>query len=311
MQPIVQANNVCRHFHGHKVLHELSLTIERGEVLALLGTNGAGKTTTLRLLTGELTPNRGSVLVKNVDINLHPEKAKQHLGYLPDTPPLYTDLTVDEFLTYVARIRGTDKKQTKSRLKEVKTFCELNNVSTRLIKKLSKGYQQRIGIAQAIIHKPHAVILDEPTNGLDPTQMQEMRDLILHLRKDAGILLSTHQLGEVEQICDRVHLLKQGQTVLSKKISELQQVNTIALRFIKKAPINDIQSNDEIGNIKFIDDNTLRINPKGSPSHDHLDALKNSLLAQSEANNWGLVEIYDVHDTLENIFINEVLRDKA
>ena len=309
MQSIVQANNVSRHFNGQFAIQNLSLNIARGEVMALLGTNGAGKTTTLRLLAGELAPNAGSVSVNNVDINLHPEKAKQYLGYLPDTPPLYGDLTVDEFLTYCARLRGINKQETSARVKEVITFCELHSVRRRLIKKLSKGYQQRIGIAQAIIHKPLAVILDEPTNGLDPTQIQEMRDLILHLRKDAGILLSTHQLGEVEQICDRVHLLNEGNTVFCKNISELQQTSAINLRFIKQAPVSEIEAHDEVAKVTATDSNSIRIDIKGHPSQDHLDALKNSFLAQSESNSWGLVEIYDVQDTLENIFVNEILRE--
>ena len=309
MQPIVQANNVSRHFNGQFAIQKLSISIERSKVMALLGTNGAGKTTTLRLLTGELAPNAGQVLVNSIDINLHPEKAKQYLGYLPDSPPLYTDLTVDEFLEFSARMRGVPKSETSARVKEVKTFCELQNVSRRLIKKLSKGYQQRVGIAQAIIHRPIAVILDEPTNGLDPSQIQEMRDLILHLRKDAGILLSTHQLTEVEQICDRVHLLKEGNTVFSKNINELQQTSSISIRFIKQAPIKEIESHEEIEKVIETNTNTVRIDIKGHPSQDHLDALKNSFLAQSETNSWGLVEIYDLQNTLENIFVNEVIRD--
>lgn len=278
--------------------------------MALLGTNGAGKTTTLRLLTGELAPDSGTIAVNQVDLNLYPCKAKQFIGYLPDTPPLYSDLTVDEYLTYCARLREVDRQQIASQVKTVKSFCELHNVSRRLINKLSKGYQQRIGIAQAIIHKPLAVILDEPTNGLDPTQVSEMRDLIKDMRKDTGILMSTHQLGEVEQICDRVHLLKQGRTIFNKQISELQQTSTICLRFNKTAPVNQIEAHPEVEHVTVVDDRILQIEIKGSPSQDYLDTLKNRFLAESEANNWGMVEIYDVQNTLQNIFVNEVLRDK-
>lgn len=310
MQAIVQANNVYRYFNGQRVVQDLSLTISRGEVMALLGTNGAGKTTTLRLLTGELAPNAGVIQVNQINLNLHPVKAKQHIGYLPDTPPLYGDLTVDEYLTYCARLHDIPKREVQARVKQVKTFCELHNVSRRLIKKLSKGYQQRIGIAQAIIHRPHAVILDEPTNGLDPTQMSEMRDLIKDMRKDTGILLSTHQLGEVEQICDRVHLLKQGKTIFNKQISELHHSNMIRLRFIKAAPVSQIETHPEVDHVTTISEKILQVEIKGRPTQDHLDTLKNNFLAQSESGNWGLVEIYDVQNNLENIFVNEVLRDK-
>ena len=310
MQPIVEANNVSRYFSGQMAVQKLSLKIERGEVMALLGTNGAGKTTTLRLLTGELAPNAGRITINQIDLNSRPRQAKQFIGYLPDTPPLYNDLTVDEYLTYCARLRKVPRYEIASQVKAVKSFCELQYVSQRLIKKLSKGYQQRIGIAQAIIHKPLAVILDEPTNGLDPTQVSEMRDLITDMRKDTGILLSTHQLGEVEQICDRVHLLKQGKTIFNKQISELQQTYTICLRFIKDAPINQIEAHPEVEQVTVTDNKVLQIEIKDSPSQDYLDTLKNRFLAQSEANNWGIVEIYDMQNTLENIFVNEVLRDK-
>ena len=310
MQPIVEATNVSRYFNGQMAVQKLSLKIERGEVMALLGTNGAGKTTTLRLLTGELAPNSGTIAVNQFDLNLRPAQAKQFIGYLPDTPPLYGDLTVDEFLTYCAHLREVSKQEIASRVQAVKSFCELQNVSRRLIKKLSKGYQQRIGIAQAIIHKPLAVILDEPTNGLDPTQVSEMRDLITAMRKDTGILLSTHQLGEVEQICDRVHLLKQGNTIFNRQINELQQTSTICLRFIKAPPVKQIEAHPEVEHVSIAGDKILQIEIRGCPSQDHLDTLKNRLLAQSEINNWGMVEIYDLQNTLESIFVNEVLRDE-
>lgn len=310
MHPILQANNVSRYFSGQMAVNKLSLTIERGEVMALLGTNGAGKTTTLRLLTGELLPDAGTVFVNQVNINIHPKKAKQFIGYLPDVPPLYNDLTVDEYLTYCANLRGLPSKETRQRVNKIKTFCELQSVSRRLIKKLSKGYQQRIGIAQAIVHKPLAVILDEPTNGLDPTQISEMRDLILDMRKDTGILLSTHQLGEVEQICDRVHLLKQGETIFCKQVDELQHTNSICMRFIKPAPAQLIEAHPEVNSVTHVDDSLLQIQIEGCPTQDHLDTLKNSFLAQAETGNWGMVEIYDMHNTLEEIFVKEVLRDK-
>ncbi len=149
MEPIIQATNVSHHYRHQPSVKELSLTLAHGEVMALLGTNGAGKTTTLRLLTGELAPDAGKVTINNIDLNLHPLQAKKSLGYLPDTAPLYDDLSVDEYLSFCARIRCMSRAHTRQR---VQTFCELESVGNRLIKKLSKGYQQRIGIAQAIIH---------------------------------------------------------------------------------------------------------------------------------------------------------------
>jgi len=303
MEPIIQATNISHHYRHQPSVKDLSLTLAHGEVMALLGTNGAGKTTTLRLLTGDLAPDAGQITINNIDLNLNPLKAKKNLGYLPDTAPLYDDLSVDEFLSYCARIRAMNREQTRKRVQTVKTFCELQSVGNRLIKKLSKGYQQRIGIAQAIIHEPKAIILDEPTNGLDPTQIHEMRDLILHLRSDAAVLLSTHHLNDVEQICDRVHLLKQGSTIFCKNIDDLQLVTRVRMRFTNTPPIDALNKIQSVDKIHTINDNTIELNINGN-----LDDVKANLLEMSQSNSWGLVEIYDIRETLENIFVSEVLR---
>lgn len=303
MQPIIQATNVSHHYRHQPSVTALSLTLAHGEVMALLGTNGAGKTTTLRLLTGELAPDAGQVTINNIDLNLHPLKAKASLGYLPDTAPLYDDLSVDEYLSYCARIRGMSRAHSRQRVQAVKTFCELQSVGNRLIKKLSKGYQQRIGIAQAIIHEPKAIILDEPTNGLDPTQIHEMRDLILHLRNDAAVLLSTHHLNDVEQVCDRVHMLKQGSTVFCKNIDDLQQATRVRARFSDAPPVDALNNIQAIDKVHQLNDNTVEL-----IINDDLDKTKTDILALSQSNQWGLIEIYDIRETLENVFVSEVLR---
>ncbi len=304
MEPIIQATNVSHHYRHQASVKELSLTLAHGEVMALLGTNGAGKTTTLRLLTGDLAPDAGRITINDIDLNLHPQQAKKSLGYLPDTAPLYDDLTVNEYLSYCARIRSMNRKQTRQRVQAVKNFCELQSIGNRLIKKLSKGYQQRIGIAQAIIHQPKAIILDEPANGLDPTQIHEMRDLILHLRSEAAVLLSTHHLNDVEQICDRVHMLKQGRTVFCKDIDDLQQATRIRMRFSSTPPTEDLNKIQTIKKVRAINDDTLEL-----IIDDNLDAVKTDLLAMSQSNAWGLLEIYDIRETLENVFVSEVLRE--
>ena len=303
MNPIIQACNVCHQYGRQPSVSDLSLSLQHGEVMALLGTNGAGKTTTLRLLTGDLAPNAGSISINNVDLNIHPLKAKQQLGYLPDSAPLYGDLTVDEYLIYCAKIHGLSRSHARQRLQKVKQFCELQAVGQRLIKKLSKGYQQRIGIAQAIIHQPKAIILDEPTSGLDPTQIQEMRDLIIHLRNDAAVLLSTHQLNEVEQVCDRVLMLKHGRTVLCEDIDQLQQSNKVRMRFLCAIPTQELDAHISVDKVSAISPTIAEIS-----SNEKLDTLKAALLAQAQRNDWGLVEIYDVKQTLEDIFVSEVLR---
>ena len=303
MEPVIQATKVSHRYRQQPSVKELSLSLAHGEVMALLGTNGAGKTTTLRLLTGDLAPDAGQITINNIDLNRHPRQAKMSLGYLPDTAPLYDDLSVDEYLSYCARIRAMSREQTRQRVQAVKTFCELQSVGNRLTKKLSKGYQQRIGIAQAIIHQPKAIILDEPTNGLDPTQIHEMRDLILHLRNDAAVLLSTHHLNDVEQVCDRVHLLKQGSTVFCKNIDDLQQVTRVRMRFSKAAPIEDLNKIQAIDKAHIVNNHTVEL-----VVNENLDTVKSSLLEMAQTNTWGLVEIYDIHETLENVFVSEVLR---
>lgn len=304
MENIIRAEQLSRNFGKHTAVNNISLALQSGEIMALLGTNGAGKTTTLRLLVGELIPTQGQVYIDNIDINLQPGKAKQALGYLPDTPPLYQDLTVDEYLTYCGRLHQLSKTKLQQRLAKVKSYCELQNVSRKLIKKLSKGYQQRVGIAQAIIHQPSAIILDEPTNGLDPNQIHEMRDLITDLKSSAGVLLSTHQLAEVEQICDRVQLLKEGKTIFTKDIAALQQAQAIQVRFNETAPITTIQQLDQVTSVKSENSKLIKIYASGD-----LDALKQELLNLSQQQSWQIIEIFDVHNSLENLFVDEVLRE--
>lgn len=304
MEYIIRADNLTRRFGKQIAVDQLQLRLSRGEVLALLGTNGAGKTTTLRLLVGELTPHDGTVLFNNIDLHKYPLKSKKLLGYLPDTPPLYQDLTTDEYLHYCAHLRQVPRQAIAARVAKVKSYCGLSQVSRKLIKKLSKGFQQRVGIAQAIIHEPEAIILDEPTNGLDPSQMQEMRDLIMDLKSNAGVLLSTHQLGEVEQICDRVQIIKQGHSIFEKDIRTLNDSQYICMRFLNQPPVNILENHPSIQKIIACGDKTIKV----VSTIDH-DQLKQDLLAHAQLHDWQLAEIYDTHDSLENIFTTQILRN--
>ena len=304
MRPIIEAVNVCHRYGKQASVSQLGLTLQRGEVMALLGVNGAGKTTALRLLTGNLAPTCGQVFIDGIDLNRQPQKARRQLGYLPDVAPLYEDMRVDEYLTYCARIHGLSRQASRTRLQQVKKFCELQACGLRLIKKLSKGYRQRIGIAQAIIHQPGVIILDEPTSGLDPAQIQEVRGLIEHLRNNAAVLLSTHQLNEVEQICDRVHVIKNGHTVFTKSINELKNIRRIRLRFAHNPPIEDLSNHQNIEKVTRLNESTVDISCNNNP-----DNLKSALLSMAHDHQWSLLEIHDARASLENIFVNEVLRD--
>ncbi|MCB1983995.1 MAG: ABC transporter ATP-binding protein [Burkholderiales bacterium] len=219
----LSAEHLRRHYGRHKAVNDITLQLKKGEVLGLLGPNGAGKTTTLRMITGNLAPSAGSIKICGTDLLDNPRRAKAHLGYLPEMPPLYLDMTVDEYLQFVARLHHVEKQRISLMLENSKKRCGLSDRGKQLIGTLSKGLQQRVGIAQAIIHEPDIIILDEPTVGLDPNQMREIRGLIHDLRKSCSIILSTHLLSEVESVCDRVYIMHEGQIVLNKTLLDLKQ----------------------------------------------------------------------------------------
>ncbi|PTN10781.1 ABC transporter ATP-binding protein [Nitrosomonas aestuarii] len=219
----LSAKHLQRNYGNHQAVQNITLELRRGEVLGLLGPNGAGKTTTLRMITGNLAPSAGSIEICGVDLLNNPREAKAYLGYLPEMPPLYFDMTVDEYLRFVARLHRVEKQRIPHLLESSKIRCGLPDRGRQLIGTLSKGLQQRVGIAQAIIHEPDVIILDEPTVGLDPNQMRELRELIQDLRKSCSIILSTHILSEVEWACDRVHIMHEGRMVLSETLAGLKQ----------------------------------------------------------------------------------------
>ncbi len=219
----ISACNLSRNFGTYTAVRGVNLELNNGEVLGFLGPNGAGKSTTMRMLTGNLAPSSGSVKICGVDLLDDPLGAKKHIGYLPETPPLYRELTVNEYLLLAAKLHRINNNKLLSALEAVKLQCGLIDVGKNLIGSLSKGYQQRVGIAQAIIHSPKAVILDEPTVGLDPNQMREILFLIRELGTSHSVVLSTHILTVVESICDRVQIMHQGQMVFTDTIISLKQ----------------------------------------------------------------------------------------
>jgi ABC-2 type transport system ATP-binding protein len=199
----------------------VSLELRRGEVLGLLGHNGAGKSTTLQMLTGALPPNSGRIEVCDFDMLQKPQLAKACIGFLPEHPPLYRDMRVDDFLLFTARLHHIPSVKLADALAQAKQRCGLQDCGKKLIGAMSKGYQQRVGIAQAIIHNPAVVVLDEPTVGLDPAQIRDIRALIRELGNTSSVILSTHLLNEVESLCDRVIILKQGRLIFSGSSAEM------------------------------------------------------------------------------------------
>ncbi len=210
MSTLLTAVQLQRSFHGRQVVAPLDLQLEAGDILGLLGPNGAGKSTIMRMLSGDLAPSGGRIEIGGEDLLTRPIAAKRQLGYLPERPPLLRDQTVDEFLSDCARLRGLDRRALPEARERAKAQCGLEATGRRLIRKLSKGYQQRVGLAQAIIHDPRVVILDEPTDGLDPAQIRQVRELIRTLAEERGVMLSSHILSEIQASCNRVAILREG-----------------------------------------------------------------------------------------------------
>ncbi len=231
-ESLIEAAELSRFFGAHCAVEKVNLQLDKGEVLGLLGPNGAGKSTTMQMLTGNLAPGSGEIKVNGIDLLDEPRKAKSHIGYLPEQPPVYRDMTVNEYLRYCARLHGLGRREAIIAADEAKERCNLQEVHRRLIGNLSKGFQQRVGIAQAILHKPAVIILDEPTVGLDPIQIREIRALIRELGEEHGIILSTHILPEVQAVCDRVQILNRGRTVFNDKLGAVDSLENIFFELI-------------------------------------------------------------------------------
>lgn len=232
--PITLSAQHLTRFHGKRcAVNDVSFVLRRGEVLGLLGHNGAGKSTTLQMLAGALPPASGLVEICEISLARQPNLAKTCLGYLPEQPPLYRDMRVDDYLRFAARLHRVAPARLAEQLQLAKQRCGLLDHGHQFIGTLSKGYQQRVGIAQAIIHQPAVVILDEPTTGLDPAQLREIRDLIRTLGNDGSVILSTHLLHEVEQVCDRAVILREGKLIFDGGIDDLRQHRDIESSFLQ------------------------------------------------------------------------------
>ena len=218
MEALVSVEQLTRRYQRKPALEQVDFKLARGEVLGLLGPNGAGKTTCQKILSGNLAPTSGKVMIMGLDPLRQPLKAKRHVGYLPERPPLYPEMRVDEFLAFCARLHRVPRRRIGEMVERAKERCGLNDIGRHQLVKISKGYRQRVGIAQAIVHEPDLIILDEPTEGLDPLQIREVRELIRELSAISGLILSSHILPEIQAVCSRVIILCDGRIVHSTAI---------------------------------------------------------------------------------------------
>ena len=303
---MIKVENLSRKYGDFLAVDDVSFTIESGEIVGLLGHNGAGKTTIMKVLTGYLEQSTGAVGIDNLDIDTDLDKIKELIGYLPENIPLYSEMTIVEYLEYVADLRSIETSQKASAIKRAIARTNLQEKANDKIQTLSKGYKQRVGVAQAILHEPKILILDEPTNGLDPQQISEMRALIKELAKDSTVILSTHIMQEVEAVCDRVLILQRGKLVLDSTLLEIQSSGGIVLT----VNAGEAEASQRLAAIRGVSKielmskqdelNTFLITPNDE-SHPYL--LPN-IAEEVIAAEWKLYALNPQNQSLESIFTN-------
>ena len=220
---MIEVKELVKNYGDRRAVDHLTFTLEKGHIYGFLGSNGAGKSTTMNMMTGYIAMDEGSVTVFGHDITNEPEAAKRHIGYLPEQPPLYNDMTIDEYLSFVIELKGVPKEKRESHLKELKEMTMIAGDGGRMIRNLSKGYRQRVGLAQALVGMPDVIILDEPTVGLDPQQIIDTRELISSLKDDHIVILSSHILSEIEAVCDELIIISSGRMVGKGTVEELTE----------------------------------------------------------------------------------------
>lgn len=309
---MIQVTNLVKVYGGRAVVDDVSFSVSKGEILGFLGPNGAGKTTTMRILTGYVPPTSGTASVAGFDVQEDPIEVKRRIGYLPEHPPLYREMVVRPFLRFVATIRGVPRADVNRRVDRAMERCGLASVSGRLIGNLSKGYQQRVGLAQAILHDPEVLILDEPTIGLDPTQIREIRDLIKGFAGDHTVILSTHILAEVTMTCSRVLIINDGRIAAQDTLEALaargERTRRLQVRLARDgdgvaAALREVPGVLAVGRDVGGDGAWI---VEYSGDRDPREAIA----ARAVERGWGLLEMRTLTLSLEDIFIR-IIRGEA
>lgn len=297
---ILKTENLSHKYSSNWAIRDINIEIAEAGIIGLLGSNGAGKSTTMNIICGTLNQTEGKVFINDIDVRKHPLEAKKQIGFLPQTPPLYTDLTIDEYLVYCAELRLMERTMIKKAVAEVKERCGIAHFSSRLINNLSGGYRQRVGIAQAILHKPKLVVMDEPTNGLDPNQMIEARKLIKEIADEHTVLFSSHVLSEVNLLCRKVIMIEGGRVVFSDSMDAFNsyaQSNAVLMRVDNPPATADILKVAGVTDVHFLSDKQARIFFEGSE-----EEITDRLVAASVSGGWRLKEINLEKGVLDEVF---------
>jgi ABC-2 type transport system ATP-binding protein len=303
---LISVEQLYRYYGHYLAVEAISFELNQGEVLGLLGPNGAGKSSTMQMISGNLAPSAGRIRINGIDLLDEPKRAKAEIGYLPEQPPVYRDLTVDEYLSYCARLHRVSKARRGPAVRQAKQRCGLGGVGRRLIGNLSKGFQQRVGIAQAILHNPAVVILDEPTVGLDPNQIRDIRSLIRELSESHGIILSTHILPEVQATCTRVQIIHQGRLVFAQSIQELEQRLSSHVLLLETRQALDAGG---LATVPGIDDVEL-LGASRARLHFTDNNPADAVAAYVANSGLGLVELALDRQTLEQVFVELTCSDR-
>jgi len=304
---MIKVEKLTKNYGEICAVNDIGFEINKGEILGLLGPNGAGKTTFMRILTCYLNPTSGTIQVKNFNIKDHPLEIKKMMGYLPENAPLYPDMIVYDYLQYIADIRQLDKATKLLRIDQLAATCAIREVMHQPIGELSKGYKQRVGLAQAMMGDPEILVLDEPTSGLDPNQIIEIREIIKKIGKEKTIILSTHILSEAEATCDRVVIINKGKIVADSNIEDLKQslgkesVIILAFRNTDFAAVQKVLS--QVAGVAAVEqtdssDGILAVNVTCKTRDD----IRNQIYAAIKKQDWQLLEFYQQFRSLENIF---------
>lgn len=305
---MIEVRNLVKKYGGHLAIDHISFTVEKGQIYGFLGPNGAGKSTTMNIMTGYLGATEGEVLINGYDILKEPEKAKKCLGYLPEQPPLYVDMTVMEYLEFAAELKQVKKQEIEKEITKVIEMVRLEEVQNRLIKNLSKGYKQRVGLAQAVLGFPEIIILDEPTVGLDPKQIIEIRELIRELAKEHTVILSSHILAEVREVCDYVLIISKGKLVASDTPDNLEHLmhgsETVELlvkgtQAVAEEILKSVLHIVEVVAYKELTDGTTEIILKVESGQD----IREELFSAFASAGCALLGLNQVKVTLEDVFL--------